>query len=110
MFNLEKHIFLHTFFKKHIKICLRYVDDIFTIFTGNKNEVEEFVAYLSSLHPNINLTYEIEIYSCLPFLDLLLINDNNSFKFEIYRKFSAIDKVIPFSSNHPYIQKFAAFN
>lgn len=50
-------------------------------------------------HPNIKLDYQIG--RSLPFLDVLLINENGSLSTSIYRKASAEPYVVPFLSDHP---------
>lgn len=110
MHSLEQIISEHSLFRKHIKTWFRYVDDIFTVFTGTRKELDSFLQYLNTIHNCIKFTCEIEQNNCLPFLDLLITINENKFEFEIYRKPSATDNIIPFSSNHPHTQKLAAFN
>ena len=44
---------------KQPSLYKRYVDDIFLIFE-NKSDVEPFLKFMNSLHPNIELTMENE--------------------------------------------------
>ena len=64
----------------------RYVDDTFVVFRS-KEQVNLFLQYLNSKHPNIEFTAEIEDGNKLPFLDTLVTHEpNHSFSTSIYRK------------------------
>ena len=63
----------------------RYVDDTYCIFE-NINQVESFLEYLNSQHPNIKFTHEVEENNSLAFLDVLVIHDGNGFATNLYRK------------------------
>jgi hypothetical protein len=63
----------------------RYVDDIFCLF-NDSNHVQDFLAYLNTRHHNMNFTYEDELNSSLPFLDVNVIRYNEHFVTSLYRK------------------------
>ena len=63
----------------------RYVDDCFLIF-NDVTECKQFLDYLNSKHSNIEFTFESNVNDKLPFLDLLIHNDNGKLSTEIYRK------------------------
>ena len=50
----------------------RYVDDIFAKWRHGIDKLHDFLAHLNSLSKHIKFTIEIEKYSKLPFLDVLL--------------------------------------
>ena len=52
----------------------RYVDDIFATFNSN-DEADLFFNYLNTRHLNIKFEYEKPVNGKLPFLDVLI--DNN---------------------------------
>ena len=97
-------------FKKHIKFWARYVDDIFAIFKGTYDDLAEFLKFIDSVHANIKFTYELEVGSALPFLDLNIRRTTNALSFEIYRKPTSTDHVIHYRSSHPLNLKLAAFH
>lgn len=66
MANWEEEVFAKS--KKKPIHYLRYLDDIWGIWTGLKQEFEEFVGILNSHDPSIKLTHEIDQYS-IDFLD-----------------------------------------
>ena len=54
----------------------RYVDDIFAVFESEL-DAETFHTYLNTKHKNIKFTYEKQIENKLPFLDILISNNEN---------------------------------
>ncbi|XP_069983548.1 uncharacterized protein [Penaeus vannamei] len=67
------------------KHYFRYVDDTLLLFKS-ENEVNKFLEYLNNQHPNIKFTCEIEQNGHLPFLDIDISRDMNSFVSSVYRK------------------------
>jgi len=53
----------------------------------------------NKLHPNIKLTYNIA--KSVPFLDLLISNNNGILSSSVYRKPCSEPSIIPFISDHP---------
>ena len=69
--------------------------------TWNKSEIElrNLLAAANAWHPNIKLDYKIN--QSLPFLDVLLTNQNGILSTSVYHKPSAEPYVVPFISDHP---------
>lgn len=109
MSNLEFKIMNSPLFS-HIITIKRYVDDIFAVFDGSHEDLNNFITFLNSLHPSINFTHESENNFSLPFLDLKISRSLNNLKFAIFHKPTSTDSIIPYSSNHPYSQKLATFH
>ena len=63
----------------------RYVDDIFVLLRS-KEHVSRLADYLSSKHPNIKFTFEIEENDCLPFLDVNVYRCDGKFSSSVHRK------------------------
>ena len=63
----------------------RYVDDTFLLFS-DPEQIPKFLAYLNSRHTNIKFTVELENNNSLPFLDILLLRDNNHISTSVFRK------------------------
>lgn len=96
---------------KNIFRWYRYVDDVFCIWTGSTRQLNCFLnKVLNKIDKNIQFTLEIGDRH-INFLDLSLsINDDtNMFDFNIFRKDTFTDIVIPNSSAHPLNTKKAAF-
>ena len=53
----------------------------------------------NKFHPNIKLTYMIG--KSIPFLDVLISNNNGILSSSVYHKPSAEPSIIPFISDHP---------
>ncbi|XP_037774311.1 uncharacterized protein LOC119570765, partial [Penaeus monodon] len=82
----------------------RYVDDTFLLFK-NCSQVERFVSYLNTKHPNLKFTYEIEQNSKLPFLDILITKENGRLTTSVYRKPTFTGLGINYSSFSPKLFK-----
>lgn len=97
-------------FHSNVLFWFRYVDDCLVLFDGNDTILNQFLNYLNSLHSKINFTLEIESNDCIAFLDLLISKKHGHFEYEIYRKPTQTDSIIPNHSCHPSSHKFSAFN
>ena len=63
----------------------RYVDDMFLLF-NSLDQVDSFKAYMNTRHTNMKFTSELEVDNVLPFLDIKVIRDGDSFITSVYRK------------------------
>jgi len=43
----------------HIKLWKRFIDDIFIVWTGSKEELTEFMEKINKIHPTFHFTFEI---------------------------------------------------
>ena len=66
-------------------LYVRYVDDIFVLLRSREH-IKRLATYLSSKHPNINFTFEVEEGNCLPFLDINVYRLSDKFFSSVYRK------------------------
>ena len=62
----------------------RYVDDTYCIV--KTDSVNEILLKLNSFHMKIQIAYKVETNNMLPFLDILVIRDNNNIETTVYRK------------------------
>ncbi|XP_024891138.1 uncharacterized protein LOC112466975, partial [Temnothorax curvispinosus] len=60
-----------------VRIYLRYVDDVFTIVP--KRAINALLEAFNGYHPRLRFTYEIETDDSLPFLDTIMIRDDERF-------------------------------
>ena len=69
--------------------------------TWNKSEAElrAFLDHANEWHPNIKFEYKIG--TSLPFLDVLLTNNNDILSTSVYHKPSAEPYITPSISDHP---------
>ena len=86
-------IFMNHFERKHISpflqglslIYLRFIDDIFFIWTGRKEQLIRNLGELSTKHNSIKFEYKISKTS-ISFLDTEVYIKNNKLYTKIYRK------------------------
>ena len=84
----------------------RYVEDTCTILPGDL--VNSFHSHLNSIDNNIQFTVEKELDGQLPFLDILLIREEDgSVSTSVYRKTTHTDQYLNFESHHPVAHKRA---
>lgn len=90
------------------KYYQRYVDDIFVLFC-NKDHVNKFDKYINSRHQNMNFSKEVEIDSCISFLDIK-IKRCMEFVTSIYRKPTFSGIYMNFKSHAPIEYKKGLIN
>lgn len=86
------------------------MDDILCIWNGEEDDLNKLHDYLNNLKPKLKFTIEREVNNKINFLDLTIKRTNNDLEFEIYRKPTQINNIIPFNSNHHMQHKNAALN
>ena len=83
--NIET-IALDSYFLKH-KFWGRYMDDIISVWNYGKEELKGFfLEHVNFRGGDLEFTIELEEDNKLPFLDVLLLKNENSLDFKIYRK------------------------
>ena len=69
------------------KLWIRYVDDVFVVWSFGKEKLLNFLDHLNSIHPRIEFTLELEQNNQLPFLDVLVIKTQDGrLEHTVYRK------------------------
>lgn len=90
---------------------LRYVDDIFIIWPYRETSLLKFIDELNNVYPTIKFTYEKEKDKKLPFLDLLIHrSEEQNLWFDVYKKPTNKQIIIPANSAHPTAIKKLAFS
>ena len=80
-------------------IWLRFIDDIFMIWTHGEGRLDEFITYLNSIHPTIKFTHESSTTQ-INFLDSTVkINDNRNL-YTLYEKPSDTHLYLHYTSAH----------
>jgi len=94
----------------HNKIMgyFRYVDDILIIYDRTTTDIDKVLESFSKLMPTMKFTMEREINNRINFLDITIIKEHNKLTFDIYRKPTATNSIIPYDSCHPTEHKLAA--
>ena len=99
MDHLERK-FIYPFIKTFFLICLRFIDDIFFIWTGSKTDLEKFLNALNTKHPSIKFEYEIS-REIISFLDTEIYIKNSKLHTKIFRKKTDHQTFLNVSSEHP---------
>ena len=81
-------------------ICFRYSDDIFLIWTGTKNELDQFFKDLNEKHPSIKFDYKAS-KNCIVFLETEIYLHNGKLHTKIYRKETDRQHFLHIKSEHP---------
>ena len=88
---------------------LRYIDDIFFIWTEGENKLESFLRRLNTFHPNIKFTHE-KSKTSINFLDVVRIN-GDKFETDLYSKAADCHQFLEFNSAHPiHIKKSIVYS
>lgn len=83
-----------------IKCWLRYVDDVFFLWTRSKEELEDFLAHINTVHPTIKFTLEYDTH-VQKFLDVMVTRRDHQLETSIFRKPTDVDNTLLRSSYHP---------
>jgi regulator of PEP synthase PpsR (kinase-PPPase family) len=93
---------------RHIIGYFCYVDDILLIFDKTITDINQVLNEFNTATPSLPFTVEHESDNKINFLDLTIKKDDGKFSFEIYRKPTCTDIIIPHDSCHPTEQKLSA--
>ena len=102
MAGLEKKIFENTNFKP--LLWLRYLDDIFCIWTEGLERLQEFYQYLNSFRPTINFTMEFSKEQ-INFLDVKISQKEGPLQTDLYYKSTDTHQFLHFRFCHCYVYK-----
>ena len=81
----KRFVYNSKWFKRFIKSCWRYMDDIFMLWKGPKNHLEDFLSYLNEVHPSIKFEWKISKEQ-VSYLDCNVIRYNNRLKTDVHQK------------------------
>ena len=81
-------------------LWLRYIDDIFFIWTHGTQELDSFLNELKKFHPNLNFTYETS-EERVNFLDLNVSIRNDAISTDLYIEPTDGHQYLRYKSSHP---------
>ena len=82
------------------RIWFRFIDDIWGIFSGNRNTFQTFVEYLNSVHASIKFTEEFSSIE-INFLDVTTYRSGEEILSNLYCKPTDSHSYLEFNSCHP---------
>ena len=85
-------------------LWLRYMDDIFMVWTHGQEKLDDFIKYLNNIHPTIKFTSERSTTS-IPFLDVNIRLHNGKIETDLFCKPTDKHQYLLHSSSHPYHTK-----
>ena len=87
---------------------LRFIDDIFMIWTKSEKDLIEFLFELNTKHSSIKFEFKYSrelLESLIEFLDALVYRDNNKLQTTLYKKATDRQNYLHSKSEHPYSLK-----
>lgn len=97
----KDYIYNHHLFQTHAITWLRYIDDIFCVWTGSSEDLNVFHNYLNSIYTELQFTMNSDNIK-MNFLDTMVQKDNmGHISFDLYTKPTDRNSLLHFSSNHP---------
>eukprot|EP00745_Piridium_sociabile_P022976 TRINITY_DN35811_c0_g1_i2.p1 TRINITY_DN35811_c0_g1~~TRINITY_DN35811_c0_g1_i2.p1 ORF type:complete len:584 (-),score=113.49 TRINITY_DN35811_c0_g1_i2:126-1877(-) len=97
---LESNILENSPVRVNTEYWKRFIDDIFLLWLGTQEELDEFFSFLNSVHPTIKFTFQTS-RTQLPFLDLSLQLENGHIETDLYTKPTDAHAYLHYSSCHP---------
>jgi hypothetical protein len=94
---------------KNVVFYTRYVEVILLIYNTKHTAPETIQNYIKKIHPSLQFTPTNEQNNRISFLDLLINRHPSKIETDIFRKTTATDTTISFTSNHPTEHKMAAY-
>ena len=91
---------IYPFIKTFSLINLRFIADIFFIWTGSKTDLKKFLNELNTKHASIKFEYEISKEK-ISFLDTEIYIKNNKVHTKIFRKETDRQTFLNINSEHP---------
>ena len=85
-------------------VWMRYINDIFFIWTESEDELEGFLQRLNALHPNLKFTHDKSKVS-INFLDVTVSINGEEFETDLCRKPTDSHHFLEFNSGHPIHNK-----
>ena len=85
-------------------VWMRYIDDIFFMWTESEDEFEGFLQRLNAFHPNLKFTHDKSKVS-INFLDVTVSINGEEFETDLYCKPTDCHQFLEFNSAHPIHNK-----
>ena len=86
-------------------LFLRYIDDIFMVWTKSEKQLKDFMSELNQKHPSIKFDYQFDCKQIEFFYTLVYIDQQNKLQTTPFRKSSDRQNVLNAKPEHPYSLK-----
>ena len=96
--------FIYNQIKDKYRAFLRYIDDIFMVWTGTLADLNAFIAAINQVHPSIKFDFQIS-ESNISYLDTIVYIEGNRLMTKMYTKPTDKHTYLHKSSYHPYSLK-----
>ncbi len=87
-------------FLPHIRLWRRYVDDIFLLWTGNQQELNEFFQWINTCNRSLKFTMSSNIKE-INYLDILIKREEKGFQTSVYKNPTDRNALLRADSFHP---------
>ncbi|XP_043928712.1 nuclear mitotic apparatus protein 1 [Protopterus annectens] len=103
MFHWEKQYVFKSVYNKYIVKYFRFLDDIFVLWNGNKENIMEFLEYINQTTSFLRFVHQVEKDE-IHFLDIKLSKDKvrKCYISNVFRKEHFSNAYLHFCSDHPY--------
>ena len=98
--KLEEEKILVKPFNEFILEYVRFLDDIFILWTGNLEQLLDFQTHINAIHPTIKFTVEYSTEE-INFLDTTIYISKKEFKSKLYIKPTDTKSLLHYTSYHP---------
>lgn len=88
----EERIYVYHHFR-HVLEWWRYIDDIFILWLGTRDELDEFHSFLNNIFPDIQFSLACS-HTSLQFLDVNVILLDGKFETELFTKKTDRNKLV----------------
>ncbi|CAJ0948237.1 unnamed protein product [Ranitomeya imitator] len=85
---------------RHVRAWWRYIDDIFLLWEGSSEELNNIQTDLNQIYPELQFTLTYSTTQ-IQFLDTLVYKDGNKLRTDIFVKETDRNGLLLFDSNHP---------
>ena len=105
---IEHTIIYDTLTKHNILGYFRYVDDVLLAYDNTVTDIHDVLQDFNKAAQPMSFTIEKEENNQINFLDITIKKGNQSLRYDIYRKPTSTNIIIPSESNHPIEHKISA--
>ncbi|XP_069480952.1 uncharacterized protein [Ambystoma mexicanum] len=96
----ERFVLQNPRWKNKLKCLVRFIDDLFGIWNGSVDELNEFFTYMNTITPRIKFTHKFSQTS-IEFLDVKVYLKDNKLETTIFTKTTDRNSLLLASSFHP---------